>query len=161
MKIIICVLCLVLLLSGCSSLDFETISDNLLPPQEIPASKMTVDLPEDAIQISYHETGRLYCCDGYELTMEILPSGDLSQTIRELTGYPQDCLTVLETGTGELDRYECSWIAAGEGSDQVGRTVILDDGNYHYAISVTASADDAGSLQQVWQELLRSFALQS
>ena len=161
MKIIVCVLCLVLLLSGCKTLDFETISDQFIPLQETSASKMTVALPEDAIQISYHETGRLYCCDGYDMTMEILPSGDISQTIRELTGYSQDCLTVLETGSGELDRYECSWIAAGEGSDQVGRTVILDDGNYHYAISVTACAEDAGSLQQVWQELLKSLSIQS
>ena len=161
MKIVICILCLVLMLSGCQILDFETISDDLLLPQIVEASNMTVDLPADAKQISYNGTGKLYCCDGYEMTMEILPSGDLSKTIQELTGYSKDCLTVLETGTGELDRYECSWIAAGEGSDQVGRTVILDDGNYHYTISVMASAEDAGSLQEAWQELLRSFALQS
>jgi hypothetical protein len=161
MKIILILLCIVCTLSGCATLDYETIGDDLLQIPEKTPCEMAVTLPKDAVQISYHETGKFYCCDGYEMTMEILPAGDISQTLEDLTGYSQDCLTVLETGTAELYRYECTWVTAGEGSDQVGRTVILDDGNFHYCISLMSRAEDAGSLQETWQELLKSFALQS
>ena len=39
---------------------------------------------------------------------------------------------------------------------QVGNAVILDDGNFHYAVSVMADADQAAKLEDTWQHILDS-----
>jgi VCBS repeat-containing protein len=62
----------------------------------------------------------------------------------------------MHTKQAETDRYESVWSAVGEGEDQVGRLVILDDGNYHYAVTVMAPAETAGELTKTWQKLLNS-----
>lgn len=154
---------LLFLLSGCAAQEtFETVNDVYAPqPSPEPAS---VDflLPEDAATPVFHgDGGKLYFCEGYEIMVETLEAGDLNRTVTTLTGFDADSLTILETSTAHVQRYECVWTAAGEGGDQVGRTVILDDGCYHYCISFTALADDAGSLQETWQELASSFQLSS
>ncbi len=123
---------------------------------------ITFDLPEDAAaQVISGENGTLYFCDGYEIMVQTLSSGDLNRTLQTLTGYSADALTVIETATSNVKRYESAWTAAAEEGDQVGRTVILDDGNYHYCLSVMASAREAGSLQECWQALFSSLALQA
>ena len=163
MKRIIILGFLLFILSGCAvSETFETVHDvyGELPSPE-PAS---VDflLPEDAATPVFHgDGGRLYFCDGYEIMVETLDAGDLNRTVTTLTGHASDSLTILQTDNSQPQRYECVWTAAGEGGDQVGRTVILDDGSYHYCISFTALAEDAGSLQETWQEIASSIQLSS
>ena len=163
MKRVIIIGLLLFLLSGCTAQEtFETVNDVFAPqPNQEPAS---VDflLPEDAATpVFYGDGGKLYFCEGYEIMVETLESGDINRTVSTLTGYGVDSLTILQTGSTQLQRYECVWTAAGEGGDQVGRMVILDDGNYHYCISFTALATDAGSLQETWQEIASSFQLSS
>jgi len=41
----------------------------------------------------------------------------------------------------------------------VGRAAILDDGSYHYVLSVLAEADRAGEFEQVFRALFESYAL--
>ena len=155
------VVCL-LILSGCSATEtMETIGDSydqlVIAPQMV---KFAV--PNDASsQVISGDSGTIYFCEGYEIVVQTMSGGNLDSTLRSVTGYPKDALTVVETSDAYADRYECVWIAAGEGGDQVGRTAILDDGNYHYCLSVMAPAQEAGSLQEVWQSLFLSLELQS
>lgn len=149
-----------LLLTGCSAREtFEHIGDDYL--QETPVKQqMLCALPEDAsaqtVQSAY---GQLYFCDGYEITMQTLPAGDLDRTLRELTGYGKENLTVMETGLTSAARYDCVWTAAGEGGDMVGRAAVLDDGNYHYCMTVMASQSEAAELRDEWKALFDSFKL--
>ena len=128
-------LCAVLL-CGCSASEtFETVDDEYVQSviQQQKAVSLTLEPGAVAIQA---EAGTIYLCDGYDLCVEIRPSGNLSAS--------------------ELTRYESVWVSAGEGGDQVGRTVVLDDGLYHYCITFTAPAADAAALQATWQQILSS-----
>ena len=60
-----------------------------------------------------------------------------------------------------MPRYDCAWTAAGETGSRIGRATILDDGNYHYTMTVMADSADAGTLQETWQELFATFQVVS
>lgn len=152
---------IVLMLSGCNTPEsFETISDSYIEPEIQPAQQTSMILAEETVQIQ-QDTGneKIYLCDDYCVVVQTFSAGDLDATIRSVTGYPRDKLTVMERKTGGIDRYECVWVSAGEGGDQVGRMVLLDDGNYHYALTVMAPADQAGELTDTWQLLVDSFTI--
>jgi len=118
-------------------------------------------LPSEAVApvLQSPDAGKLYLCDGYVLTVQTFDGGDLDETMRQVTGFSREQLTCMQTQSGDIKRYACVWSAAGEGGDHVGRAVILDDGSYHYAVSVTADFASAGELAQTWQELLNSVTL--
>lgn len=163
MKRLLTVIFAVSLLCGCGTqTTFETIGNMFDSQQQPEAKRISVLLPsEAAATVMAGDDGRLYFCDGYEMMTMTLPAGDVGRTLKEVTGYESGALTVLETSVSSLRRYECAWTCASEGGDQVGRAVVLDDGDYHYVVTVLAPAQEAGSLQQVWEELFASVALQS
>ena len=153
-------LLLPLLLMGCSAPDdFETMSDNYYIPQPVKADTVTFAVPEDAALtvMENGEFGSIYLCDGYAITVQTVPAGNLDWTIRQITGYPKDKLQIIQRDFEGKTRYSCVWAAAGEGGDQVGRAEILDDGDYHYILSVMGDAESAGAQTEVWQEIFDTF----
>ena len=151
-----------LLFTGCTAQEtLETIADAYVQPAAAQVRQVNLQLPEEAsvTVMQSDDTGTLYLCDGYAVTVQTLASGDLDRTLRETTGFSRDALTVIETQPGSWKRYDCVWSAAGEGEDQVGRAAVLDDGDYHYVLSVMASFTQAGDLAEVWQEIFDSFSL--
>lgn len=164
MKKYLLLLCLLPMLAGCSQpRDFETMSDQYIEPEMRPSAELVVALPADAARptATGEDGSSLYLCDGYCIVVQTLPAGDLDGTLRQTTGYARDQLQLLERKEGEHRRYECVWTAAGEGEDQVGRAVILDDGEHHYVLSVMAGASAVGELTKVWQELFQSVSLRT
>lgn len=158
------VLALLLCLTGCSATEtLETVSDVYDVPVMVQMQKLELTLPKEAAAASMEnpDAGRIYLCDGYTLTVQTLDAGDLDRTLRQLTGYGRQQLTVMQTKRGDAACYESVWSAAGEGGDQVGRAVILDDGGYHYAVTVMADSAVAGDLTATWQEILDSVKLVS
>jgi hypothetical protein len=158
---ILCILFVMLMLTGCTPQPvLEKVED---PWVEVAAreKELVVKLPADAAApaLQSDDGGRLYLCDGYTLTLQTFSGGDLDATMRQVTGFSGKQLTCIETERGELKEYSCVWSSAGEGGDYVGRAVILDDGSYHYAVSVMADFATAGELTQPWQELLNSVSL--
>ena len=150
------------MLAGCGNPDvFETMSDTYLVPEAVPAQKTSMLLSEDsAIQIE--NTGSndsIYLCDDYCVMVQTFASGDLNATIRSVTGYAKDKLLIMQREIDGIRSYECVWASAGEGGDQLGRMLILDDGSHHYALSVMADAENAGELADTWQLLLDSFQI--
>lgn len=155
--------CLILLsaliLSGCGAADtFETLGDIDMTPAVQEERNLHIDILDDAETIQ-GETGTIYLCEGYVVTVEILNGGNINRTFQILTGHECDDLTVIETSVNEVNRYECVWTAAGEGGDAVSRAVVMDDGNYHYCVTVSAGAGDAIVLQEKWRQILNSFQL--
>ena len=162
MKKIWILIILSFVLCGCSVQEtFETVNDTVLQPQQVLAKQMILTLPEDAAVPAMESdmTGQLYLCDDYFITVQTALSGDLNATIKETTGFDRDMLSVIETTQGQIHRYECVWVAAGEEEQQVGRMAILDDGNYHYVVTVMADASKSGDLTDSWNQLLSSFSL--
>lgn len=148
------------MLTGCVPAgNFEQLKDVYAPEETPEPRKISLTLPADAAsQTLMGPSGRLYFCEGYEISVETLAGGDLDRTLKILTGCNREDLTLLETGSSEK-RWETVWSAAGEGSQQVGRLLIVDDGSYHYCVSVMADALDAGSLQESWEALFSSVVL--
>lgn len=163
MKKILVILMLTVLLAGCSQTTFETLGEIPLQQVDAPAGKIRLTLPEDAAAtvMEAEDSGTIYLCDGYTVTVQTLSGGDLDRTLRQITGFSKDALTVMQTQEGSHKRYDSVWAAAGESGDQIGRVCILDDGSFHYAVSVMADFTQAGDLAQTWQQILDSVSLDS
>ena len=58
-----------------------------------------------------------------------------------------------------MTQYEYVWSTPGEAEDQICRGIILDDGFYHYAVTVMADYSQAGELQETWQSVFESVVL--
>lgn len=155
---------MLLMLTGCGAQEtLETISDDYIQPVSAPLWQMILDVPLDAsvTVLQWEDTGKMYLCDGYTITVQTMEAGDLKKTLRTLTGYEKENLTLMQTLQDGAKRYECVWVSAGEGESQVGRACLLDDGNYIYAVTAMAGESKAGELSQVWQEMFDSFRLAS
>ena len=148
------------LFAGCSSEVFETVDDpNDIPAMATPA-QLLLELPEDAATpVMNASGGKLYFCDGFDVTVEVLSSGDLDETLRFLTGFGREELEMLQTKRCGVDCFEGVWSAAGEAGDQVGRFLVLDDGSFHYCVTVFAPAQNAAQSITDWYEVLDSVTL--
>ena len=161
MKKRIAIVCLALMLSACGKTEtFETVGDEWV--QQVIAEPASISLylpPEAAAPVLESGEGAVYDCGDYEIRRQDLPAGDLSATVQSVTGYSLDELTVLETKQGDAKRYDFVWVSASEEGEQVGKGCILDDGNYHYVVTILGNADTANDYQAVWQEIMASFSL--
>lgn len=152
---------LALMLCGCAAEEtFETISDELVMPVMAQPRQITVRLPDNAVApVLESDSEQVYMSQDYEIIIETLSSGDLNATIQGLSGYGKEQLTVMETQQDSVTRYDFVWVSAGEAGDRLGRAVILDDGSYHYCMSVLRDAETVEKSQIVWSDVFNSFAL--
>ena len=152
---------LAVMLLGCAAEPvFEPVTD-VYAGTESAAGTVQVMVPESTtVLTAAGENGaKLYFCDGYTLSVQTLTGGDLDRSLRSLTGYGRDRLTVLETLREGVTCYSCAWSSTGETGDQVGRLVLLDDGAHHYAVTVMADAEQAGTLAEEWDYILSQVTL--
>lgn len=149
------------LLCGCAAEEtFETVLDELVLPVMAQPREIAVNLPDNALAPVLSGTGaQLYFSEDYEIIIETMSAGDLSGTIQAISGYEKGKLTILETKQQDISRYEFVWVSAGEKGDRLGRAVILDDGTYHYCMSVLRDAKTSGRSQIVWSDVFQSFCL--
>lgn len=150
-----------LLLSGCAAEEtFETVADDWAAPVMAQPREISVRLPDNAVApVLESDSEQVYLSEDYEIVIETLSSGDLNATVQSISGYGKDQLTVMETQWDGVSRYEFVWVSAGERGDRLGRAVILDDGDYHYCMSVLRDADATEMSQVVWSDVFNSFAL--
>ena len=153
------ILLLVFLLCGCAAEEtFETISDDVAAPVMAQPREISVRLPDNAVApVLESESRQIYMSEDYEITIETLSSGDLDATIQTLSGYGKEALTVIQTQSGEVDRYDFVWVSTGEQGDRLGRAVVLDDGEYHYCMAVLRDSQEASQI--VWSDVFQSFAV--
>lgn len=161
MKKIVLFVLLPLLLTGCGAEEtLETVADELVMPAMAVPGEILVELPgEAAMPAMESDTGRMYLASDYEIYIQTLEAGDLDKTIKTLSGYEKEDLTVMETFLDGISRYEFVWTSMGEDGQRLGRAVILDDGNYHYTMTVLRDADTTETTQIVWSDVFRSFTL--
>lgn len=153
---------LALLLAGCGKKQtLETITDVPDTPVVSAVQRIQVQLPPElsAPALQGEESGTLYLCDDYSVTVQTLEAGDLQRTIREVTGMDKDSLQVIHTRQGDTKRYQWVWTTTGENGIQVGRGCVLDDGAYHYVLTAVAEEGKAEKVQPQWKEIFASFTL--
>lgn len=155
-------LALALMLSGCGAKEtLETVADDI-PVQPVLAApaEISVRLPDNAVSpVLESDSEQVYLCEDYEIVIETHASGDLSGTITAISGYDPDQLTVMHTEKDGVQRYDFVWVSAGETGDRLGRAVVLDDGSYHYCMSVLRDAENPKMSQVVWSDVFGSFCL--
>ena len=152
---------LALILSGCAAKEtFETLSDSLAQTAMASPRQTDVRLPDNAVApVLESDSEQVYLCEDYELIIETMSSGDLNATVQSICGYDTEDLTIMQTQQGDVKRYDFVWASAGEKGERLGRAVILDDGSYHYCMSVLRDAEDTEKTQIVWRNVFNSFAL--
>ena len=159
MRKMIVVLISVLILAGCGSTQtLETIADEPVLAVSAEQRKVKVELPDDAAVMTMScDNKTIYLCGGYEICFEVLDAVDLDRTIKQVTGFHEEYLTVLKTGYEGFSKHEMVWSSAGETGDYLGRAVVLDDGDHHYVLSALAPADMVQNLEGQWEEMFASF----
>lgn len=151
-------------LAGCAAQEtFETIADEWEVPIQAVAKEISLKYPEDASLLtgSSDAGGAVYFCEDYTFSLQVLPSGDLDKTLREVTGFGREDLTVMETEQSTVQattaRYDWVWSCAGEAGDQVCRGAILDDGNFHYVLTAMVPEEKAKDVEAGWDRMFQSF----
>ena len=151
-----------LLLTGCGTQEtFETVEDIIpVEPVAVP-QQFFVSLPEEAATPSFQDEsgGELYVCDGFTVSKQILTAGDLEKTVSTLSGQSTRQLQIIKTKQGDQDRYDFVWTTAGEDGLQLGRACVLDDGNYHYALSTLTREDASEALRETLADMYGSCRL--
>ena len=155
------VLMLMLFLCGCGAQEsFETVSDEMVLPVLAQPREILLTLPEETLLPAMESDGRtLYLCNGYDVAVQTFSSGDLDGTIREISGFGKDELTIMETTSGDCRCFEFVWTAATDLGEQVGRAMILDDGAYYYTLTAMAPAEKALNYQEIWNGLFETFGI--
>ena len=149
------------LLAGCTAeVTMETVADEQVMSQSA-VREVHVELPEETVlPVMETDTGELYICREFEVSVETLPGGDLRQTVAMLTGFDLDDVTVMEREADGKVRYDLAWSCAGELGEEVGRASILSDGQYHYCLAVRTPAENADQYREIFNGMLESFTLE-
>ena len=152
---------LCLLLAGCAQPAYETMSDHYELPEDLTARQVSLLLPQEASLLSEEgsDDQQFYLCKDFTVAVQTFAGGDLGRTLRLVSGYDRDRIAVLELREGDWKRYECVWASAGEQGDQLCRAIILDDGDFHYVLTLETLAEHSAQVREAWQEIAGSFSL--
>jgi len=153
-------LMLVAVLCGCNGELYEVVGDVSTIEPDITPQKVRFEVPKDEnITVMNTDKGVLYLGENYDISLQICPSGNLDQTMRAVTGYSRKQLAITELSEKNVDRYVCAWSAVSDEGELVGRCTILDDGRFHYCLTVLVKADMAGELRNTVDAVFADYSL--
>ena len=161
MKRMIVLMTVLGLLSGCGAAEtYELVTDE--PVQQVSAQPREMHFflaEETAMPAMETDSGKLYLCGEYDVMSQIFDGGDLERTIRQVSGFSPNDLTVIQTESEDVKRTEFVWTSAAEEGHRICRATILDDGNYHYVLSATVPAEKIEEYQEIWNGIFETFKL--
>lgn len=165
MKKWIMVLIVTLMLCGCGreelpvmeTVDPQACEQNVKPEP----GQIGLLLPEQAISQTMTDSSgdQLYTWDDHTLQLQTLDGGDIRSTVKNLTGFSMDDLTVMQYRKGDMTYYQTVWSTAGEEGSLVGRALIADDGVYHYCMSLISPEDSQAG--PVYEQLCATFSVRN
>ena len=130
---------------GCSRAEqvWETVDDTLDAPASGGAQapmELIFDVPEDAARTGEGMDCRVYeGPDGaYEIVTQTLPSGDVGEMIRAVSGFTPEQLRAVLRQEGPTPEYSFSWYAEDEDGGMLYRAQVLVEGDYCYALTFSA-----------------------
>ena len=161
MKRMIVLMTLLGLLSGCGAAEtYELVTDEPVRQVSAEPREMHFFLAEEtAMPAMETDSGKLYLCGEYDVMSQIFDGGDLERTIRQVSGFSPDDLTVIQTESEDIKKTEFVWTSAAEEGHRICRATILDDGNYHYVLSATVPAEKIEAYQEIWNGIFETFKL--
>ena len=149
------------MLAGCTAEPtMETVADEQVLAESV-MKEITMELPgEPVLPVMRTDTGEIYICEDFEVSVETLPGGDIQRTVQMLTGFGMEDVTVMETTAGGRTRYDLAWSAMGETGPEVGRAAVLCDGEFHYCLTVMTAEENAASCREMFNGMFESFTLE-
>ena len=149
------------MLAGCGAEPtMETVADEMVLEASV-MKEITMDLPgEPVLPVMQTDTGEIYICEDFEVSVETLPGGDIQRTVQMLTGFGMEDVTVMETTAGDRTRYDLAWSAMGETGPEVGRAAVLCDGEFHYCLTVMTAEENASACREMFNGMFESFNLE-
>ena len=161
MKVILILMMTLLMLTGCNSAQvYETVTDEPIAAVSAQPREIRIDLAQEPILPAMESDGaQLYLCGDFDVMVQTLDSGDLNDTVFRISGFLPEELTLLQTASGDVDKYEFVWTSLTDEGHQIGRVTILDDGSYHYTLSATVDAELIEEYQEIWNGIFESFEL--
>ena len=136
------------------------VTDEMVVPASVQPRKILLTLPEETLLPAMEtDYGTLYLCDGYDVSTQTMESGDLDATVRRISGFGMEELTIMQTKADDYTCYEFVWTAATDLGQQVGRAMILEDADYHYAVCTVAPEKHAEEYQQIWNGIFESITI--
>lgn len=163
MKKGICLLLVLMLLSGCASEPvYETLGDVWENTEPVAAPGQIELALTDEAQMEAMESSdgaKVYRYGISEIRTEILTSGDLAATLSRITGMDCDMLTVIQREQDGMAIYETAWSVMGDEGMTLARAMVADDGAYHYCVSVIIPEEQAQQVSQVFQTIIDSVSI--
>ena len=156
------VLLLCLTFCACSSVEtFEIISDVIVVGQVSEPAKVSVRIPDDAaLAVMSGNDGQSYEGDHYQIVIQTYAAGDLNKTLRYVTGYNSEQLNLMEVPSEGYNKYLGAWSSVSGEGELVGRCAVLDDGLYHYCLSVLVDANMSGEMRDEIDALFADYSLE-
>lgn len=154
-KFCFAILC-VFMLSGCSSVEtMETIRDDEAFPVMGEAAKVHLSIPEiENAQVVEDGAGsKIYLFNDFCVTVQTLDGGNMEKTLELVSGFDAGKLTLLKTEQDDCLQFRCAWSSTGEQEDLLCRAVVVDDGRYHYAVTVMADSSEIAEQPELWDIL--------
>lgn len=152
MKKISLLMCLVLLLSGCTAAApvWETV-DDVLPAEPVAswldeAYTIAIAVPDGAELLASTDGCRLYgtASGDYEVETSVFLASSLNSAVRRLSGYDADHLLIVETTRFSKPEYHFAWYAETEEGGRLSQADLVMDGSNCYAV-VCSSLETAGN----------------
>ena len=149
-------------LGGCRGAEsFEVIADNIVELPSAEPAKVELKIPEDGtLTVMSGNDWQCYEGEHYQIILQTYPSGDLNRTLQNITGYDKEHLSVMEISGENIDKYLCAWSAVSEEGELVGRCSVLDDGIYHYCLSVLVDAEVSGEIRDTVDAVFAAYSLE-
>ena len=149
------------ILTGCAAEDtMETVADEPVMAESA-MKEIHMELPDETVlPVMQTDTGEIYICSDFEVSVETLRGGDIQRTVEMLTGFGMEDVTVMETTAGGRTRYDLAWSCMGETGPEVGRAAVLSDGEYHYCLTVMTAQENAAAYNEMFNGMFESFTLE-
>ena len=146
---------------GCNGAEsFEVLGDEIGEFPVAEPAKVELKIPEDGtLDVMSGSDWQYYEGEHYQIILQTYPSGNLSQTLQNITGYNKDNLSVMEISGEGIDKFLCAWSAVSEEGELVGRCTVLDDGVYHYCLSVLVDAEVSGEIRDAVDAVFATYSL--
>lgn len=163
--VFVCV-CILALLCACrAEPQWETVDDEVVLEVSAMAPKpfiITFGIPSDAVQQALEDTaGRLYVQEGgdYEIRSDIISAVSLDGAMRQVSGFGETELTVLETTRCGLPEYQFGWYSTSDEGSFVSRASMVRDGGYYYALVFSVREGMGSTYDDCAEAVFASFGL--
>ncbi len=120
--------------------DWETVDDPAVPVMGTAAAApyiITYSVPDDTTMEPLSAKNRgLYVSENgdYEILSDVVTAATLDDALRQISGFGEDELEIVETTRFGLPEYRFAWSSVSDEGEYVSEASLIEDGEYYYAL---------------------------